>query len=90
MDNGKLRIDNNDCERAIKPFVIGRKNWMFSQSVEGAQGSAIIYSIIETCKANKINAYDYLRYILDNIKSAKDNHELRAMLPYNIDPELLK
>jgi transposase len=90
LDNGKLRIDNNDCERAIKPFVIGRKNWMFSQSIEGAQGSAIIYSIIETCKANKINAYDYLRYILDNIKSAKDTHELRAMLPYNIDPELLK
>ena len=90
LDSGKVRIDNNDCERAIKPFVIGRKNWMFSQSIKGAQGSAVIYSIIETCKANKINAYDYLRYILDNIKKAKDNNELRAMLPYNIDPELLK
>ena len=70
--------------------MIGRNNWLFSQSVKGAQGSATIYSIIETCKANKINAYDYLRYILDNIKKAKDNQELRAMLPYNIDPELLK
>ena len=90
LDSGKLRIDNNDCERTIKPFVIGRNNWLFSQSVKGAQGSATIYSIIETCKANKINAYDYLRYILDNIKKAKDNQELRAMLPYNIDPDLLK
>ena len=85
LEDGRIRIDNNDCERAIKPFVIGRKNWLFSKSQKGAEASSIIYSIIETCKANNVNTYDYLRYLFENIHKAKNKEELRAILPYNID-----
>jgi len=85
LENGQIRIDNNDCERAIKPFVIGRKNWLFSKSQKGAESSSIIFSIIETCKANNINTYNYLRYLFENIHKAKNEKELRAILPYNID-----
>lgn len=88
--DGRLRIDNNDSERAIKPFVIGRKNWIFCKSEGGAAASSIIYSIIETCKANNVNAYNYLKYILENIHKAKNDDELRGMLPFNLDAAMLK
>jgi len=88
LEDGRIRIDNNDSERAIKPFVIGRKNWLFSNSEKGAQASSFIFSIIETCKANNINTYNYLRYLFENIHKAKNEQELRAMLPYNIDTAL--
>ena len=87
---GNIRIDNNDTERIIKPFVIGRKNWLFSNTEQGARSSSIIYSISETCKANKVNAYDYFKFILENIHQAKTKSELRQMLPYMVDPELLR
>ena len=85
LEDGRIRIDNNDCERVIKPFVIGRKNWLFSKSHKGAEASSIIYSIIETCKANNVNTYDYLRSLFENIHKAKNVDELRAILPYNLD-----
>ena len=85
LEDGRIRIDNNDCERAIKPFVIGRKNWLFSKSQKGAEASSIIYSIIETCKANNVNTYDYLRYLFENIHKAKNADELRAILPYKLN-----
>ena len=84
LEDGRIRIDNNDCERAIKPFVIGRKNWLFSKSQKGAEASSIIYSIIETCKANNVNTYNYLQYLFKNIHKAKNKEELRAILPYNL------
>lgn len=90
VTDGRLRIDNNDCERAVRPFAIGRKNWMFSKSTSGAKASATLYSIIATCKANKINPYNYLRYILIAIKSATTPFKLTALLPYNIDKSLLE
>ena len=89
LEDGRIRIDNNDCERSIKPFVIGRKNWLFSNSEKGAKASSVIFSIIETCKANNVNTYNYLRYLFENIHTAKTEGQLRAMLPYNIDTALL-
>ena len=89
LEDGRIRIDNNDCERSIKPFVIGRKNWLFSNSEKGAKASSVIFSIIETCKANNVNTYNYLRYLFENIHTAKTEKQLRAMLPYNIDTALL-
>ena len=89
LENGKVRIDNNDCERAMKPFAIGRKNWMFSNSEKGAEGSSVIFSIIETCKANNVNSYNYLRYIFENIHKAENKQQLRSLLPYNLPSELL-
>ena len=61
---------------------------LFSNSEKGAQASSFIFSIIETCKANNINTYNYLRYLFENIHKAKNEQELRAMLPYNIDTAL--
>ena len=56
-------MDNNLAENAIRPFVIGRKNWLFSHSVKGVKASANLYSIIETAKANGLEPYAYLRHI---------------------------
>lgn len=90
LGDGRLRISNADVERSIKPFVIGRKNWLFQKSPRGAKASANLYSIIETCKANKINAFEYLRYVFIAIKQADGNpEEIRKLLPYNIDTSLL-
>jgi transposase len=60
----RLEIPNNRSERAIKPFVIGRKGWLFTNSVEGANAAATIFSIIETCQYHQVEPYSYLRYVL--------------------------
>ncbi len=67
IDDGRLSIDNNRAERAIKPFVIGRKNWMFSNTANGAQASAILYSLIETAKVNGLTPFDYIMCLLEQI-----------------------
>ena len=89
ITDGRLRIDNNDSERAIKPFAVGRKNWLFCKSTRGANASAILFSLIETCKVNNINPYEYLRYVLVAIKSAETEDDIKQLLPYNIDKDLL-
>ena len=89
LEDGRVRIDNNDSERIIKPFVIGRKNWLFSHSEKGAEASSVIFSIIETCKANNVNSYNYLKYLFENIHKAKNADELRAILPYNLNTAAL-
>ncbi|VAW97098.1 Mobile element protein [hydrothermal vent metagenome] len=61
VDDGCYRIDNNLAENAIRPFVVGRKNWLFGQSVKGVKASANLYSLIETAKANGLEPYAYLR-----------------------------
>ena len=63
--DGRLEISNNRAERSIKPFVIGRKNWLFANTPRGARASAVIYSSIETAKENGLNPYDYLTYIFE-------------------------
>jgi hypothetical protein len=60
VENGAWPIDNNLCENAIRPFVVGRRNWLFADTVAGAQASANLYSLVETCKANGIAPYAYL------------------------------
>jgi hypothetical protein len=62
-EDGRLSIDNNPAENAIRPFVIGRKNWLFSASVRGAKSSANLYGLIETAKANGLEPYAYLRHV---------------------------
>ena len=63
LEYGEAAMTNNICERAIRNFTIGRKNWLFSASPKGAEASATIYSIIETCKANGLEPYTYLTYL---------------------------
>ena len=85
LEDGELEIDNNSAERAIKPFVIGRKNWLFSNTAKGANSSAIIYSIIETAKANGLKVEKYLVYLMDfmNNKDIKDKNCLADAMPWS-------
>ncbi len=85
MLDGRLEISNNRAERAIKPFVIGRKNFLFAKSPKGAQASAITYSIIETAKANNLNSFCYLTYLFEKLPNIDlDNiEELDQLLPWS-------
>ncbi|MFR4440736.1 MAG: IS66 family transposase [Hungatella sp.] len=67
LDNRDIPIDNSACERAIRPFCVGRKNWNVIDTVEGAQASAIVYSIAETAKANNLKPYQYFEYLLTEL-----------------------
>jgi len=88
--DGNITIDNNLVENSIRPFVVGRKNWLFYDSPEGAEASACFYSLIETAKANGIEPYSYLYYIFDEIPKCKDNTELEKLTPANIDRSKIK
>lgn len=68
LTNGNVPIDNSASERAIRPFTIGRKNWVLINSIKGARASATVYSIVETAKANNLNVYYYLEYLLSQLK----------------------
>ena len=81
--DGRLRIDNNLTENAIRPFVIGRKNWMFSTSVDGANASAKLYSLVETAKANGLEPYAYLKLVLTELPAAKTLEDIERLLPFN-------
>ncbi|WP_284186116.1 IS66 family transposase [Vibrio algivorus] len=81
LDDGHLSIDNNRAERAIKPLVIGRKNWLFSNTPNGANASAMLYSIIETAKANGLILYDYMVKCMKEL--AKSEPDIDALLPWN-------
>lgn len=89
LQDGRLEIDNNKSERSIKPFVIGRKNWLFHGNDIGAQAGSILFSLIETCKQHKVDVFSWLKYVLANIHRAETVEKLEKLLPYNIDPELL-
>ncbi len=89
IEDGRLCIDNNPAENAIRPFVIGRKNWLFSATVPGAKSSANLYSLIETAKANGQEPYAYLRYILKELPRATTVEEIEALLPWNLSDETL-
>ena len=90
IDDGQLQIDNNGVENAIRPFAIGRKNWLFSNSVKGAKASANLYSLIETAKAHGLEPYHYLRYVFTELPKAKTLNEVEALLPGNVTEEEIK
>lgn len=87
LDDGRLELSNNRGERAIKPFVIGRKNWLFSNTPRGATSSAIIYSIIETAKENGLIPFYYLTYLLEKLPNINlnDPEQLDKLLPYSTE-----
>ena len=82
IKDGQLNIDNNRAERAIKPFVIGRKNWLFNINHQGAETSAMLYSMIETAKANDLIVFDYLNHCLTAL--AKHPADINELLPWNV------
>ena len=83
IEDGRLEIDNNRAERSIKPFVIGRKNWLFANTPSGAKASATTFSIIETAKENNLDPYEYLRYVFTKVPNMKGNESIDILLPWN-------
>jgi transposase len=86
LEKGYITPDNNAAENAIRPFVVGRKNWLFSGHPNGASASSGLYSLIETAKACGLKPYDYLRYLFDNIPFAKNETDYEKILPQNLTP----
>ncbi len=87
LEDGILAPDNNMAENCIRPFVIGRKNWLFSGTPEGAEASALLYSLIETAKANELEPYAYLRHIFEMLPLASSLEHYEALLPWNMKSE---
>lgn len=86
LENGEVPIDNSATERAIRPFTIGRANWHIIDTIHGAQASAVIYSLVETAKANKLKIYEYLKHLLTEIPKHMDNTSLdflEDLLPWS-------
>lgn len=82
--DGRYPIDNNPCENAIRPFVVGRRNWLFADTVQGANASANLYSLLQTCIANGIDGYTYLNALLVELPKAKTVEDFEALLPWRI------
>ncbi len=90
LKDGHIEIDNNKAENAIRPFVIGRKAWLFSGSPRGAEASATMYTLVETAKANNLEPWAYLNYLFEKLPAAKSDQALLALLPQNLKMEDLK
>ena len=84
LEDGRLEIDNNLAENAIRPFVIGRKNWLFSDSVHGVKASANLYSLVETAKANGLEPYQYLRQVFTVLPQADTVEAIESLLPWAV------
>ena len=86
MCHGEVDISNNIAENAIRPFVVGRKNWLFCDTPKGAEASAVVYTLVETAKANGLDPFRYLNYVLLNIRflgQNPPNEQLEQFLPWN-------
>jgi len=86
LEDGKIEIDNNAAERALRSVAVGRKNWMFAGSDQGGKNAAIIYTLIETTKLNGINPWKYLRKVLEVIQD-HNSTKLEDLLPWNLTLE---
>ncbi len=83
-DDGWVAIDNNPVERAIRPFTIGRKNWMFHGHDQSARAAANIYTLIESAKQVQLNVQSYLKYVFDHLPAAETPEALSALLPHAV------
>jgi len=84
LDSPYLTPDNNASENAIRPFVCGRKNWLFNKSPKGADSSCAMYSLIETAKQNGIEPLNYLRELFEKAPLALSPEDWKKLLPWNI------
>jgi transposase len=90
LDDGMLSIDNNFVENAIRPVALGRRNWLFAGTPEGAEASATLYSLVGTAKANGIEPHAYLCRLLELLPLARSDDDYRALLPHHMDRTLFK
>lgn len=84
-NDGRLALDTNAVERSIRPFVIGRRNWLFADTPKGAKASANLYSLVESAKANGIEPWRYLEAVFERLPRAKSEADLDALLPWRIE-----
>jgi transposase len=84
VDDGRFPIDNNPCENAIRPFCVGRRNWLFADTVAGANASANLYSLLQTCLVNGIDGYRYLKALLTALPAARTVDDFEALLPWRL------
>jgi transposase len=84
IKDGRLEIDNNGIERAIRPFAVGKKNWLFANSQAGAKASAALYSLIETAKLHGQEPYRYLKQVFTELPKAQSLEDIECLLPWNI------
>ncbi len=89
LDDGRIPLDTNLVENAIRPFVVGRKNWLFADTVAGARASANLYGLIETAKANGIEPGRYLAHLFEVLPTVDSADQLQALLPQNVDRDRL-
>lgn len=85
VEDGNYGLDNNVCENAIRPFCVGRRNWLFADTVAGANASANLYSLLQTCQVNGIDGYAYLAALLGALPQARTVDDYEALLPWRID-----
>ena len=86
LQDGRCSLSNNLSENSLRPLVVGRKNWLFSDTQDGAEASMVIYSMIETARANNIDPLKYLTYLLEKRPSADTpDEELAKLVPWNED-----
>ena len=90
LEDPVLSPSNNSAENAIRPFVIGRKNWLFSATVRGAEASAILYSLVESVKLQKLSVYDYFYFIFRKLPYCNGAADYERLLPFNLTAELIK
>ncbi|WP_294053816.1 transposase domain-containing protein, partial [Thiolapillus sp.] len=83
LADGRLNISNALAENAIRPFAVGRRNWLFADTPRGAKASATTYSLIETAKANGVEPFAYLHHVLQHIGNARTVEDIEALLPWN-------
>jgi transposase len=86
VDDGQIAIDTNLAERAIRPFALGRRNWLFADTVSGARASAHMYSLVQTARANELEPYAYLCRLFAELPVAQTVEQIEALLPWNIKP----
>ena len=85
VEDGRYSIDNNAQENAIRPFCVGRRNWLFADTTAGADASANLYSLLQTCQVNGIDGYRYLRALLRALPNARTADDYAALIPWRID-----
>ncbi len=89
LEDGRLKIDNNSAENAIRPFALGRKNWLFADTKQGANASATIFSIVETAKSNGLEPFWYMYALLDKLPKLKNKEDFIPWMPQNIDKQVV-
>ena len=87
LSHGKLEISTNFVENWIRPFALGRRNWLFCDTVSGVEASANLYSLVQTARANGLEPYAYLKHVFEKLPEAKTADDFEALLPWNVDLE---